>query len=215
MVSQYPHPRSWRHLGALRLPCAVLASRRRARPSLFFECSFVPFHGKLLVSFGPVPLVTKLPGTAETRSRCVPARYARSDVQRCRHGGPARFRPSAAWMRGSQLGGLTSRTCSSASQRRGCRAQASCGRPSPPSTPSRMAATCSSSSLAHHDVPRHDWALRPVRAAAWLARARPARCHQLMELCSTASGVLLHRAHVTLVPRPGPARVRQQAPRHG
>ena len=63
------------------------------RPSLSFVCSFVPLHGKFLESD---PLVTKVPGTAEPRPRCVPARYARSSVQCCMRGGPARFRQSAA-----------------------------------------------------------------------------------------------------------------------
>jgi len=55
----------------------VVATRRRARPSLSFVYSFAPLHGMLLESFGPDPLVTKLPGTVEPRSRCVPARCAR------------------------------------------------------------------------------------------------------------------------------------------
>ena len=63
------------------------------RPSLSFVYSFVPRHGKFLV---PDLFVVKVPGTAEPRPRCVPARYARSCVPGCIHGGLARFRQSAA-----------------------------------------------------------------------------------------------------------------------
>ena len=63
------------------------------RPSLSFVYSFVPRHGKFLV---PNLFVVKIPGTAEHSARCVPARYARSCVPGCTHGGLARFRQSAA-----------------------------------------------------------------------------------------------------------------------